>query len=85
VFERPAFVRCRIAYKAIDLPAFMAVRQILCNRHPVFTNEEQAVAVLVDLHFVAGADPPPELGFGFFVLVKVARAERFPEFIDMGC
>src|SRR5690349_20478226 len=62
----------------------MAIRQIFRNRHPIFSNKQKTVTVFVDLHFIAGANPSSELGFGFFVLVEVARAERFPEFVDMG-
>jgi hypothetical protein len=61
----------------------MAVRQIFRNRHSIFTDKKETMTVFVDLHFVACADPPAELGFGFFVLIKVTRAERFPEFVDM--
>ncbi len=41
------------------------------------------MTVFVDLHFVAGADPSAEFGFGRLVFVKVARAERLSQFVHM--
>src|SRR6185437_1801316 len=84
VFEGAAFVGGRIGDQTIHFSTFVAIRQIFRNRHPIFPNKKETMTVFVDLHFVAGADPPSELGFGFFVLVKIARAEWFPEFVDMG-
>jgi hypothetical protein len=83
VFECAAFPRRRIGDDAVNLAPFVAFGKVFGDRHPVFSDKEQAVAVFVDLHFVAGADPAPQLGFGLFVLVEIAGAQRLAEFIDM--
>src|SRR5690606_21230933 len=45
--------------------------------------EEQSVAVLVDLHLLAGADPRSILGFRLLVRVEVAGAEWPADGIDV--
>jgi nitric oxide reductase NorD protein len=83
VFERPTLVRGRIGDHPIDFTTFMAFGQVLRNRHAIFANKQQTVAIFVDLHFVARADPSPEFGFGLFVFVEITGAERLAEFIDV--
>ena len=82
--ERPAFFRRRIRDDAVTLTAFMIFRQVLGNRHAVLPDEEQAMAIFIDLHLVAGAHPASQLGFGLLVRIKVARAEGFAQFVHVG-
>src|SRR5574341_1141447 len=55
--EGSALLGGRIGDDAVALAAFVAFRQVLRDGQPILPNEQQAVAVLVDLHLVAGADP----------------------------
>ena len=81
--ERAASLRCRIGDEAVTLTALMVLGQILGDRHAVLTDEEQAMAIFIDLHFVAGAHPPSQLGFGLLVRVKVARAQGLAQLVDV--
>ena len=42
---------------SVDFSAFVTFGEIFGDRHAIFADEEEAVAVFVDLHFVAGTDP----------------------------
>src|SRR5579884_4298642 len=81
--KRTTFVRRRIGDQTVDLSAFVVLREILGDRHAVLPHEQEAVAILVDLHLVAGADPSPQLGLRLLVLVKITWAERFSQFIHV--
>lgn len=41
------------------------------------------MAILVDLHFVAGAHPAAELRFRLLILIKIAGAQRLAQLVDM--
>lgn len=84
VLQRAAFGGSGVGDEAVDLTPFVIFRQVLRDRHALLVYEQEAVAVFVDLHFVAGADPAPELRLGLLVLVEVARTERLAELIHMG-
>jgi hypothetical protein len=58
-------------------------RQVLGNRESLFVHKEQAVAIFVDLHVIAGADPGAVLNFFFLARVEPARTERFAQGVDI--
>lgn len=62
----------------------MVLREILGDGHAIFPHEQQAVAILVNLHLIAGADPTPEFGFCLFIRIEVAGAQGLAEFIHVG-
>jgi hypothetical protein len=78
-----AFVRGWIEHDAIALTALMSFGQVLSNREPIFPDEQQAVTIFIDLHFIAGADPPPELGLRLFIWIIIAGTERLSQFVDV--
>ena len=53
--------------------------QVFCNRLSFVIYEQQAVAVLVDLHIIASTYPGAMLRFGFLVRIEMARTERLAE------
>src|SRR5687767_5629283 len=61
--HRAALVGVRVADDPVGLAALVILGQVLGDREAFLVHEEQAVAVLVLLHLVAGADPATELGF----------------------
>ena len=67
----------RIGDHTIDFPSFVPFRQVFRDRHSIFPYEQETVAIFIDLHLVACADPSAQLGLGDFVLVEIARTERF--------
>lgn len=58
MFERPAFARGWISDDPIDFSTLVALGEVFGNWHPVFADKKQAMAVFIDLHFIAGAYPP---------------------------
>src|SRR5439155_11544878 len=74
--ERAALLGGRIGHEAVAFAALVVLRQVFGDRQAIFAYEEKTVAVLVDLHLVAGADPAPLLGLGLLVRVEVAGTER---------
>src|SRR5437868_1330213 len=74
VLEGPSLVGTGIADNSIRFSPLVIYRQIFCHRLSFRGHEKQAVAVLVDLHVVAGAYPSAMFCFGFFVGIEAARA-----------
>jgi hypothetical protein len=62
-----AFLRSRIGDEAVTLTALMILGKIFRDGHAVLADKQEAMAIFVDLHFVAGAHPAPQLGFSLFV------------------
>jgi len=56
---------------------------MFCDGQTVLINEEQSMAVFVDLHVVAGADPSAVLDLFFFAGIEAAGAKRPADFIDV--
>ena len=54
--------------------------QVLSNWSPLIVHKKQAMAVLVDLHIIAGAYPGAMFRFRFLVGVETARTERLAEY-----
>src|SRR3989304_5625229 len=82
--EGAALARHRVHHEAIDLAALVVGRQVLGDGQAVLVHEQQAVAVLVLLHFLAGADPDAgRPDFLRLVRVEVAGAERPAELVDV--
>src|SRR5262249_61935349 len=73
--HRPPLVGNRVAHDSIRLTPLVVLGQVFGDGHALGCHEEQAVAVLVLLHFVAGADPAPLLRLGSRVRVEVAGTE----------
>src|SRR5215471_8860201 len=65
------------------MPARVAFRQILRNRPAFAVYEQQAMAVLVDLHVIACTDPGAVLGLFGRVRIETAWAERPPKQIEV--
>src|SRR5262249_55871667 len=80
-----ALARRRVLDEAVYVPAFMILRQILGDRHPLRRHEEEAVAILPLLHLVARTDPAPAMlaQLRFLVGVEVARTERPTHLLDI--
>ena len=79
-----AFVGGGVFDQAVDLAAFVVFREVLRDGKPFGSDEEEAVAVFVLFHFIAGADPfPAAFEFRLFVGVKIAGAERTAEFVHV--
>ena len=83
MFQSSPFLRSRVRDDAIHLPSFVAFREIFRDRQAIFPDKQQAVAVLVDLHFIASAHPATEFGFGVLILVEVARAEGLAQLVHV--
>ena len=81
--ESPAFIRSLIRDDAVTVTALVIFRQVLSDGHAVLADKQQAMAIFVNLHFVASADPTPLFGFSLFIGIKVARTQGFAEFVDM--
>src|SRR6185436_20241965 len=60
--DGPPLVGRGILHQAVRVQAFVPFGQVLRDRHALGRDEQQAVAVLVLLHLVTGADPAAELG-----------------------
>lgn len=83
MFERATFPGGGIGDDPIDFSPFVTFREVFGDRHSIFTDKEKTVAVLVRLHFIAGAYPASQLGFGLFVFIEVAGAQGLAEFLDV--
>ena len=81
--ERSAFLWRRIGDESVTLTAFVILGQIFRDGHAVLADKQQAMAIFVDLHFVAGTHPAPQLGFSLFVGIKIAWTQGFAQFVDM--
>ena len=53
--------------------------QVFCNRLSFVIHEQQAVAVLVNLHIIASAYPGAMLRFSLLVRIETARTQRLAE------
>src|SRR5262245_104997 len=73
--EGTSLVRSWIADNSIRFSPVVIHRQVLCHRLSFRSHEQQAVAVLVDLHIVTGAYPGAMFHFGFLVGIEAARAQ----------
>ena len=85
VTEGSSLVRGGVGDKPIYLSSLVIFRQVLGNRHPIFSHKKQTVAVFIDLHLVAGADPAAEPGLGLFVRIEVTGTERLAEVVHVRC
>src|SRR5262245_53740284 len=74
--ESTFLIRVRVLHQTINLPPFMIFGEILSNRNAFGIHKQQTMAVLVDLHLVAGADPAAQFCFSLLIWIKVTRAER---------
>src|SRR4029077_13012557 len=81
--HRAALVRMLVLRDSVGVAALVVFGQVFGDRQSVRPDEQQAVAVLVLLHLVAGADPAALLGLGCRVWIEVARAERLADLLDM--
>src|SRR4029453_9622676 len=81
--ECASLLRVRIFHQAINLPPFMIVWQMLCNREAFGGHKQQTMAVFVDLHLVTGTDPATQLGFRSLVRIKITGTERLAHFFDV--
>ena len=64
--------RLRVLDHAVRFQRFVAFGEILGDGVPVLINEQQAMAILIYLHVIAGADPGAV--FYLFILVRVEAA-----------
>src|SRR5262245_4533677 len=81
--HRPPLVGNGVAHDAVCLTPFVVFRQVLGDGHALGRDEEQAVAVLVLLHLVAGADPASILRLGGRIRVEVAGTEGLSHLLDV--
>ena len=56
---------------------------MLCDGQTALSHKEQSMAVLIDLHIIAGANPRAMLDLFFLAWVEAARAERSADVIDI--
>src|SRR5215472_7362345 len=77
--QRPAFVWSGVGNQPVGLAPFVILWKVLGNRKPFFVHKQEAVAIFVDLHIVACADPGTVLDLFGFVRIKAARAQRFAQ------
>jgi len=56
---------------------------MFCDGQTLLINEEQSMAVFVDLHIVTRADPGAVLDLFFFAGVEATGTERAADFIDV--
>ena len=68
---------------AVDGAAFVVLGEIFCDGQTALSYEEQSMAVFVDLHIVARADPRSMLDLFFLAGVEAAGAERPADVIDV--
>src|SRR5215831_16441517 len=83
VSQSTPLLRVGIFHQAINLPPFMIVWQILCNREAFGIYKQEAMAVFINLHLVAGTDPAAQLGFRGLVRIKITGTERLAYFFDV--
>jgi hypothetical protein len=83
VTQCPPLVRGRILDDAVDLATFVVLRKVFCDWQAVIADEQQAVAVLIRLHFITGADPASVFGLLSLIGIEIAWTERFPELVLM--
>lgn len=81
--ERPPFIGCRVSNDPIDLTAFVVFGEVLGDGKTFRIAKEQSVAVLPLLHLIARADPGRGLNLFRLIFVKITRAERPTELINM--
>src|SRR5262249_48909012 len=79
VAQRPALVGCRVLDHAVHLSALVVGGQVLGDRQTLRRDEQQTVAVLVDLHVVAGTDPGAVLILGLLAGVEAPGPQRPPQ------
>ena len=70
------FFQIRIFHESVDAPALVVFWQILGYREPFLVDEQETMAIFVNLHVVAGAYPGAVGGFFLLVGVETARAQR---------
>ena len=83
VAQGPALVGGRVFHLAVDGAAFVVFRKVFCDGQTALSYEEQSMAVLVDLHVVAGADPGTVLDLLLLAGIEAARAEWPADFINV--
>jgi hypothetical protein len=81
--QRPPFVRCRVLDEPVDLATFMILREVLRDGKAILTDEQEAVAVLIGLHLIAGADPASFFGLLGLIGIEIAWTEGFPKLVLM--
>ncbi len=78
-----AFVWRGVLNQSVYLPPFVSLRQVLGYWQAFLVHEQQAVAIFVNLHVVAGTNPCPVRDFFFFVWIEATGAQRPPQIIDV--
>src|SRR5947207_1764695 len=81
--QSAAFIRGWILNQPVSRSPFMIGWQILGNRKSLLVHEEQAVAIFVDLHVIAGADPGAVLDFFFLAGIEPAGTKRLAQGVDV--
>ena len=81
--EGATLVGGRVFDFAVDGASFVVFGEIFCDGQTALSYEEQSMAVFVNLHIVAGADPRAVLDLLFLARVEAAGAERPADVIDI--
>ena len=71
----PSFVRIGVFDQTVCLPAFVVFGKIFSYGESILINKKHSMAILVNLHVVAGADPCTVFNLFIFVWIKSARAQ----------
>lgn len=74
VAQGAAFVGRGVFHQPVGFAARVALGQILGDGQPLRGHKKQSMAILVNLHVIAGADPRAMFDFFFFVGIEAARA-----------
>src|SRR5713226_4861132 len=81
--QRPSLAGNGVRHDAVRLTPLVVFGQVLGDGQTLGRDEEQAVAVLVLLHLVAGAYPAPLLSLGRRIRIEVTGAERLADLLDV--
>ena len=81
--ERAALFRVRILAVSVCLATLVVLGQMFGDGKTFLVAEQQSVAVFPALHLLAGADPELLVDLFLLVLEEHARAERFPDLVDV--
>ena len=77
----PSLVRIGVFDQTVCLPAFVVFGKIFSYGESILINKKHSMAVLVNLHVIASADPSTVLYLFIFVWIKSARAQRAPNLV----
>src|SRR5437867_1635352 len=81
--HRPSLVGDRVPYDAVRLASLVVLGQVLGDGDTFGRHEQEAMAVLVLLHLVAGADPAPLLRLRGRIRIEIAGTERLAHLLDV--